>query len=117
MINQLRVYTLYEDTRAAFLARFRDHAARLMRDSHGFEILAMWETRVPTEDGDAPAFAYLLAWRDSAAMKAGWEAFMADAEWTAIKAETAARGLQMVAGIEDRTLTPVDFSAALEPRR
>ena len=45
MINQMRIYGLYEDTREAFLERFCDHAARIMRDAHGFRILAMWETR------------------------------------------------------------------------
>ncbi|MEM6440891.1 MAG: NIPSNAP family protein [Pseudomonadota bacterium] len=111
MINQMRIYGLYQDTREAFLDRFRDHAARIMRDVHGFRILAMWETR--RADG-APAFAYLLSWRDAAEMAAAWEGFMADAEWAAIKAETAAQGLRMVSGIEDLTLSPTEFSAPLE---
>ncbi|MEO0683256.1 MAG: NIPSNAP family protein [Pseudomonadota bacterium] len=114
MIHQMRIYGLYEDTRDAFLARFRDHAARIMRDAHGFRILAMWETR--RADG-APAFAYLLSWRDEAEMTAGWKAFMADADWAAIKAETAAQGLAMVSGIEDLTLSPTEFSPALETAR
>jgi hypothetical protein len=40
MIHQLRVYEIFEDTKAAFHARFRDHAARIMR-RHGFDIAAM----------------------------------------------------------------------------
>ena len=44
MIHQLRIYEIFEPTRAAFHDRFRDHAARLMRE-HGFDIRAMWECR------------------------------------------------------------------------
>ena len=31
MIHQLRVYEIFEHDKAAFHERFRDHAARLMR--------------------------------------------------------------------------------------
>ncbi|HEX3524813.1 MAG TPA: hypothetical protein VHT52_22335 [Stellaceae bacterium] len=31
MIHQLRIYEIFEDTKNAFHARFRDHAARIMR--------------------------------------------------------------------------------------
>jgi hypothetical protein len=31
MIRQLRIYEIFEATKAAFHARFRDHAARIMQ--------------------------------------------------------------------------------------
>lgn len=46
MIHQLRIYEIFETNRDAFHARFRDHAARLMRQ-HGFHIADMWESRSP----------------------------------------------------------------------
>ncbi|GHD59404.1 hypothetical protein GCM10017083_43540 [Thalassobaculum fulvum] len=104
MIHQLRIYQIFEDTRAAFHDRFRDHAARLMRQ-HGFDIRAMWEARTDTRR----EFVYLLAWPDEATLRARWDAFMADAEWSRIKRETgAAAGGPLVGEIEDRVLVPVD---------
>jgi hypothetical protein len=44
MIHQLRIYEIFDENEAIFHARFRDHAARLMR-RHGFDIAAMWEAR------------------------------------------------------------------------
>ncbi|MEL1265802.1 NIPSNAP family protein [Pseudoxanthomonas putridarboris] len=106
-IHQLRIYEIFDDTKGAFHDRFRDHAARIMA-RHGFRILGMWETR----HGDRTEFVYLLEWPDEAAQKAGWAAFMADREWSDIKARTRVHG-EMVGDIEDRTLVPVPYSPAL----
>ena len=107
MIHQLRLYEIFEPSKAAFHARFRDHAARLMRD-HGFDIRAMWETTTEART----EFVYLIAWPDEASMKAHWADFMADAEWNRIKRETGADG-PLVGAIEDRVLRLVDYSPAL----
>ncbi|HSX63636.1 MAG TPA: NIPSNAP family containing protein, partial [Pseudoxanthomonas sp.] len=37
-IHQLRIYEIFDDTKAAFHDRFRDHAARIMA-RHDFRIL------------------------------------------------------------------------------
>jgi len=111
-VHQLRVYDLEAGKTAIFHARFRDHAARIMR-RHGFRILAMWD--MPTPEG--PRFAYLLEWPDDAAMKAGWASFMADVEWSAIKAETRKRHGPIMGDIEDRTLRPTDYSPRLVATR
>ncbi|WP_299964010.1 NIPSNAP family protein [uncultured Roseobacter sp.] len=108
MINQLRIYTVPTDNRQPFLARFRDHAARIMT-AHGFAIQAMWTNET---EGD-PRFVYLLAWRDEDHMRTCWEAFMADPDWARIKQETAAEHGTFVLGIEDLTLTPTEFSTAI----
>jgi NIPSNAP protein len=108
MIQQLRIYEIFEPNKAAFHARFRDHAARIMRDRYGFQIVAMWETRF----GERTEFAYLLEWPDEATKTAAWSAFMADAEWSEIKRVTHAEHGLMVGQIEDRMLTPLDYSPA-----
>lgn len=108
MINQLRLYEIYEETKPEFLDRFRDHAARIM-GAHDFRILAMWET---VNDGK-PAFAYLLAWQDEAEMRSCWERFMADEEWKEIKANRDTTAGPIVGNIIDLPLKPVAFSAAL----
>jgi hypothetical protein len=108
MIQQLRIYEIFETNKTHFHQRFRDHAARIMRERYGFRIVAMWETRF----GDRTEFAYLLEWPDEAAKTAAWSAFMADAEWAEIKRVThAAHGL-MVGEIEDRLLVQTDYSPA-----
>ncbi|MEM9012694.1 MAG: NIPSNAP family protein [Pseudomonadota bacterium] len=108
MINQLRIYEIFADTRVAFLDRFRDHASRIMA-RHGFRIQAMWVT----EREAGLAFVYLLTWTDAAEMEAAWTAFMADEEWAEIKRVTAAEHGAMVGSIESLILDPTDFSTAI----
>ena len=72
MIHQLRIYEIFEHNKAAFHARFRDHAARIMRTRYDFQIVAMWESRF----GERTEFVYVLEWPDEAAKTAGWTAFM-----------------------------------------
>jgi hypothetical protein len=111
MIHQLRIYEIFESNKAAFHARFREHAAPIMK-RYGFDIIAMWETRRDAK-GDRPAiteFVYLLAWPDEAAKTAAWDAFLRDPEWVEIKRRTAAEHGTLVGGIEDRTLHFVPYS-------
>lgn len=106
MIQQLRIYEIFEKNKAAFHARFRDHAARIMRTKYGFQIVAMWETK----SGDRTEFAYLLEWPDEAAKTSAWAAFMADTEWSETKRVTHAENGLMIGQIEDRLLASVDYS-------
>jgi heme-degrading monooxygenase HmoA len=105
MLHQLRIYEIFEPTKAAFHERFRDHAARIM-DRHGFDIVAMWEGE---RDGRLE-FVYVLAWPDADAMAKAWAAFLADEEWREIKRATAARHGDLVGEIEDRVLVQVPYS-------
>ena len=107
MVHQLRIYEIFERNKDAFHARFRDHAARIMR-TYGFHIVDMWEARTERR----LEFVYILEWEDETAKEAAWKAFMADAEWSAIKRETAARHGDMVGTIEDRLLRRTDYSPA-----
>jgi heme-degrading monooxygenase HmoA len=111
MIHQLRIYEIFEGNRDAFHARFRDHAARLMRQ-HGFRIVDMWEARTDRR----LEFVYVLEWPDEATKERAWKAFMADEEWSAIKRDTSARHGTMVGAIEDRTLVRTEYSPALARR-
>jgi hypothetical protein len=105
VVHQLRIYELFEDTREAFHERFRDHAQRIM-ERYDFRIVAMWESRTD----DRIEFVYLLEWPDEQTMKDRWAAFMADQEWSDIKAQTARIHGQFVGDIEDRTLLLTDYS-------
>jgi heme-degrading monooxygenase HmoA len=104
MIHQLRIYEIYEETKHLFHARFRDHAARIMR-RYGFHIVAMWEAKTERRT----EFVYLLEWPDERTKTKAWAAFMADPEWAEIKRATRDRG-NLVGEIEDRILVPTDYS-------
>jgi hypothetical protein len=104
MIHQLRIYEIFEDTKVAFHARFRDHAARIMR-RYDFDIVAMWEAKAEGRT----EFVYLLRWPDEQAKSTAWAAFMADQEWDEVKRAT--RGQRpMVGKIEDRPLVLTEYS-------
>ena len=104
MIHQLRIYETFESNKAAFHARFRDHAARIMRQ-HGFDIVAMWEART----GEKTEFVYLLRWPDEQSKIKAWSAFMANEEWDRIKQATRGQG-DLVGQIEDHLLMLTDYS-------
>ena len=105
MIRQLRIYEIFDGNKAAFHARFRDHAMRIMA-RHGFRILRIWET----SHRGRSEFAYMLEWPNVATKERAWRAFMADVEWKEIKRVTAAAHGVLVGDIEDRLLTETDYS-------
>lgn len=106
MIHQLRIYEIFESNKDAFHARFRDHAARIMK-RYGFDIVAMWEAK----RRERTEFVYLLRWPDGETKARAWKAFMADKEWAEIKKVTRDRG-NLVGDIQDRTLLLADYSPA-----
>ncbi len=112
MIHQLRIYEIFEANKAAFHARFRDHAARIMR-KYDFHILALWES----SHAGRTELVYLLEWPDERTKTAAWAKFMEDEEWAAIKRETAAKHGTLVGVIEDRLLRPTDYSPRLSSDR
>ena len=105
MIHQLRIYEIFENNKAAFHARFRDHAARIM-ENYGFHIVALWEAR----NDNRTEFVYLLQWPDEATMTERWARFMADREWAEIKETTAAEHGRLVGDIQSRVLRLTGYS-------
>jgi kynureninase len=105
MIHQLRIYEIFDHNKSAFHARFRDHAAAIMR-RYAFDIVAMWEAKTERRT----EFVYLLAWPDEAAKSAAWDQFMADDDWEKIKQVTKAEHGNLVGAIEDRVLVPTSYS-------
>ena len=106
MIHQLRIYEIFEHNKAAFHARFRDLAARIMR-KYGFNILHMWESKTAART----EFVYLLSWDDEEAMHNAWSKFRADEEWKEMKRITGGQHGDLVGKIEDRILALTDYSA------
>lgn len=104
-LQQLRIYEIPRTNEGVFHDRFRDHALRIMA-RHGFAVRSIWRS----EHEGKVEFVYLLDWTDAATMKAAWAAFMADAEWAAIKRETGGRHGRFIDAISDRTLEPLPWS-------
>lgn len=104
-LYQLRIYQLFEPSKALFHARFRDHAMRIMK-RHGFDIVSIWEAR---HDGK-PEFVYLLRWKDEPTLHAAWAAFLNDPGWIAIKAATVSPDAPIVGEIQDRTMRVTDYT-------
>ncbi|WP_244483297.1 NIPSNAP family protein [Mesorhizobium sp. 1M-11] len=108
VIHQLRIYEIFEANKAAFHARFRDHAIRIMK-KYGFDFIALWET----QPQGRTEFVYLLRWPDEQTMTDAWARFMADSEWSEIKERTATESGSMVGQITERVLRPTDYSAVI----
>ncbi len=104
-IHQLRIYELTKQNTEHFHIRFRDHAARIMKN-YGFNIVALWESELD----DTIEFVYLLEWESQEALKAGWDQFMKDLEWKNIKKVTSAEHGSFVENITDRILLLRDYS-------
>lgn len=105
MIEQLRIYEIFDGNKDAFHTRFRDHVARIMK-TYGFDIAAMWEAK----GKDRTEFVYVLRWPDEATMRESWARFMQDAEWSRIKDRTAAEHGRMVGAIEERVMQRTSYS-------
>jgi heme-degrading monooxygenase HmoA len=104
MIHQLRIYEIFEENKAAFHARFCEHAARIMA-RHGFDIVAMWEAKSDRRTESV----YLLRWPNEQTKIDAWAAFMTDQEWDEIKRTTRGHG-SLVGSIEDRVLRLTNYS-------
>jgi hypothetical protein len=108
MIQQRRIYEIFEHNKAAFHECFRDHAARIMR-KYGFNIVAMWEAQADRRI----EFIYLRTWPDEATKSTAWTAFMADEEWSESKRVTSAEHGTLIGTIEARVLVPTPYSPSL----
>src|SRR5205814_8139155 len=106
LIQQLRIYEIFEGNKVAFHARFRDHAMRIMR-KYRFEFLALWEARTDRRT----EFVYLPGWPDEASKKAASGDFLADPERKEIKRVTNAEHGDRVGEIEDRVPNTTSFSS------
>jgi hypothetical protein len=105
IINQLRIYEIFDSNKTAFHERFHNHAMRIMA-RYGFQIVATWESR----HDNRTELVYLLEWSDMETMKERWTMFMADQEWVEIKKVTAEAHDSLVGNIEDRILELTDYS-------
>lgn len=89
MIHELKAYIPHTGKEAAMRARFFRHTLPLFA-RHGITVAAVLEPVDKPQE-----LWYVTRFDDEAARASAWAAFMADAQWAAIKKETEADGLLM----------------------
>ncbi|MBE7244528.1 MAG: NIPSNAP family protein [Actinomycetospora chiangmaiensis] len=106
MIVEMRVYYCAPTRLPALLDRFRNTTLDFFT-KYGIEQIGFWTTLVGP---DNHALTYLLKWDDLAQREARWNAFQADPDWIARRAETE-KDRPIVVRVENSFLAPTDFSA------
>jgi hypothetical protein len=106
MIYELRVYKCVPGRLPALLNRFANTTLKLW-DKHGIKQAGFWTTLVGESNQE---LYYLLAWESLADRDKKWNAFQADPEWLAKRAETEKDG-PIVANVANQLLTPTAFSS------
>ena len=106
MIHELRIYHCLPNRMPALLKRF-DTVTLKLWDKYGIRQAGFWTTLIGPSNH---ALYYLVAWESLAEREQKWNAFMADPEWIAKRAESEKDG-PIVANITNTILQPTVFSA------
>jgi hypothetical protein len=106
MIVELRIYHCVPTRLPALLKRFTDTTLGMWQ-KHGIRQIGFWTTLVGPSNH---ALTYMLQWDSLAEREQKWNAFQADPEWIAKRAESEAQQ-PIVERIESSFLTPTAFSA------
>ena len=106
MIHELRIYKCMPGRLPDLNKRFESVTLGLW-EKHGFRPVAFWTVRVGPSNQD---LYYLLEWDSMAEREQKWNAFQADPEWIAKRAETEKDG-PIVATLSSSFLQPTSFSS------
>ncbi|HEY4940687.1 MAG TPA: NIPSNAP family protein [Rhizomicrobium sp.] len=106
MIYELRVYYSMPGKMSALLRRFEDQTLKIW-ERIGIRQVGFWTTLIGESNQQ---LTYMLAWESMVERERLWSAFVTDAEWTKVAAETERDG-QLVQNIANQLLRPTAFSA------
>ncbi|HEX3500179.1 MAG TPA: NIPSNAP family protein [Stellaceae bacterium] len=106
MIYELRVYHCVPGRLPALVKRFETITLGLW-EKHGIRQAGFWTVLVGASNQD---LYYLLQWDSLAEREKKWNAFQADPEWHAKRAETERDG-PIVASLSNSFLQPTSFSS------
>lgn len=104
-VYELRTYTAPEGKLEALKARFRDHTIRIF-NRLGMESVGYW---VPQGDKSKNTLIYILSFPNREAATKAWAAFLADAEWKKVQADSEKDG-PLATKVESLFLDPTEFS-------
>lgn len=105
MIYEWREYYIAPGKGPALHKRFEEVTERLFK-KHGIHVLGYWNVLI----GESPKLTYLCQFTDLAHRERAWNAFLADPEWIAAKAESEKDGALSLK-IVNSILAPTTFSA------
>jgi hypothetical protein len=103
MIWELRRYAIAPGRIADIHTRFRVHLPPLLA-RHGIDVVGRWTDNTNAE---APAFVYMMAYRDLAEREGQWHDFYADPEWPDVRARSNG-ATDMIERIDISFLRPPD---------
>jgi hypothetical protein len=106
MIYELRVYHCVSGRLPALLKRFETITLGLW-EKHGIKQAGFWTVLIGESNQD---LYYLVQWESLAEREKKWNAFQADPEWHAKRAETERDG-PIVASLSNSFLQPTSFSS------
>ena len=106
MIYELRVYKCIPGRLLALNNRFANITLKIW-EKHGIKQAGFWTTLVGESNQE---LYYLLVWESLADREKKWNAFQADPEWLAKRAETEKDG-PIVANVSNQFLTPTTYSS------
>ena len=106
MIYEMRVYRCLPGRLPALMNRFATITLKLW-DKHGIKQAGFFTTLVGESNQE---LTYFLQWESLADRETKWNAFAADPEWHAKRAETEKDG-QIVANVAVQMLSPTAFSS------
>lgn len=105
MLYELRIYHCMPGRLPALLKRFETITLGLW-GKHGIRQAGFWTVAIGESNQD---LYYLLQWDSLAERERKWNAFLADPEWIAKRAETERDG-PIVSSISNTILQPTGFS-------
>ena len=106
MIYEMRSYRAMPGRMPDLVKRFDTITLKLF-EKHGIKQAGFWTTLVGDSNQE---LYYLLAWESLADREKKWNAFAADPEWQAKRAETEKDG-PIVANVANQLLSPTAFSS------
>ncbi len=106
MIHELRIYHCFSGRLPAILKRFETVTLAIWA-RHGIRQAGFWTVAIGDSNQD---LYYLLEWESLAERETKWNAFQADPEWLAKRAETEKDGA-IVASVANLILQPTAFSS------
>jgi hypothetical protein len=106
MMYELRIYHCVPGKLPELHKRFEGVTLKLF-EKHGIRPVGFWTVLVGGSNQD---LYYLLEWQDMAERERRWNAFAADPEWLAKRAESEKNG-PLLASIDSSFLAPTAYSA------